>query len=164
MKIVVVGGVAGGAGVAARARRIDETAEIVMFERGEHLSFSNCCLPFALSGIVDKSDKLVLMTPEGFWEKYRIKALVKHEVTEILPDKKEVKVKNLLTGECFTESYDKLALAPGANAILPASIKGIDRENVFVLKNVSDIKKIEAFVSEKKVKKISVVGGGFIGL
>ena len=164
MKIVVVGGVAGGAGVAARARRIDETAEIVMFERGEHLSFSNCCLPFALSGIVDKSDKLVLMTPEGFWEKYRIKALVKHEVTEILPDKKEVKVKNLLTGECFTESYDKLALAPGANAILPASIKGIDRENVFVLKNVSDIKKIEVFVSEKKVKKISVVGGGFIGL
>ena len=96
MKIVVVGGVAGGASVAARARRIDETAEIIMFERGENVSFSNCCLPFALSGIVDNSDKLVLMNPEEFWNKYRIKALVKHEVTEIHPDKKEVVVKNLV--------------------------------------------------------------------
>lgn len=164
MKIVVVGGVAGGASVAARARRIDETAEVVMFERGENVSFSNCCLPFALSGIVDDSNKLVLMNPEEFWNKYRIKALVKHEVTEIHPDKKEVVVKNLVTGESYTESYDKLALSPGANAILPASIKGIDRENVFVVKNVTDIKKIEAFVAAKNVNKVTVVGGGFIGL
>ena len=130
MKIVVIGGVAGGASVAARARRIDETAEVVMFERGENVSFSNCCLPFALSGIVDNSDKLVLMNPEEFWNKYRIKALVKHEVTEIHPDKKEVVVKNLVTGESFTESYDKLALSPGANAILPASIKGFNLLNI----------------------------------
>ena len=90
MKVVVIGGVAGGASVAARARRIDETAEVIMFERGENVSFSNCCLPFALSGIVDNSDKLVLMNPDEFWNKYRIKAVVNHEVTEILPEKKEI--------------------------------------------------------------------------
>ena len=164
MKVVVIGGVAGGASVAARARRIDETAEVIMFERGENVSFSNCCLPFALSGIVDNSDKLVLMNPDEFWNKYRIKAVVNHEVTEILPEKKEVRVKNLLTGETFTESYDKLALAPGANAILPASIKGIDNKNVFVVKNVTDIKRIETFVEANKVSKVTVVGAGFIGL
>ena len=164
MKIVVIGGVAGGASVAARARRIDETAEVIMFEKGKNVSFSNCCLPFALSGIVDNSDKLVLMDPDEFWNKYRIKALVNHEVTDIIPDRKEVKVKDLLTGEVLIESYDKLALSPGANAVLPASIKGIDKENVFVVKNVTDIKKIEAYVEAKKITKVTVVGAGFIGL
>ena len=164
MKVVVVGGVAGGASVAARVRRIDESAEVLVFERGEHVSFSNCCLPFALSKTVDDSDKLVLMTPEEFATKYKITMRVNHEVVAIDPKKKCVKVKNLVSGQEFEESYDKLALSPGANAILPASIEGITSKNVFIVKNVTDIKKIEAYIASNEIKDITVVGAGFIGL
>ncbi len=163
MRILVVGGVAGGASVAARARRIDENSEVIMFERGPHVSFSNCSLPFHLSGIVENSDDLVLMDPNEFSTKYNIEARVNNEVIDIFPDKKTIKVKNLLTNEEYEEKYDKLALAPGANAFLPP-VKGIDGENVFVVKNVVDIKKLQGFIQEKNIEEIVVVGGGFIGL
>ncbi len=164
MKILVVGGVAGGASVAARARRIDENAQVIMFERGPNVSFSNCCLPYHLSGMIPNSDKLVLMTPEAFDTKYNIDARTNQEVIAIYPDRKVVKVKNLLTDEEYEESYDKLALSPGANAILPNSIEGIHSDNVFIVKNVVDIKKLQAFIEDNNVEELAVVGGGFIGL
>ncbi len=164
MKILVIGGVAGGASVAARARRIDENSEVIMFERGPNVSFSNCCLPFHLSGIIPNSDNLVLMTPEVFATKYNIEARTNQEVTAIDPERKVIKVKNLLTGEEYEESYDKLALSPGANAILPQSIEGINSENVFVVKNVVDIKKLQGYIEDTNLEEIAVIGGGFIGL
>ncbi len=164
MKILVVGGVAGGASVAARARRIDENAEVIMFERGPHVSFSNCSLPFHLSGLIEDSDSLVLMQPEGFVKKYKIDARVNQEVIAIDPEKKTVRVKKLLTGEEYEENYDKLALSPGSNAILPRSIEGINSDNVFIVKNVVDIKKLQKFIVDNDVQELAVVGGGFIGL
>ena len=164
MKVVVVGGVAGGASVAARVRRIDELSEVIMIEKGNHVSFSNCCLPFHLSGIVDRSDKLVLMDPHEFATKYNIDARVNQEVIKINPDKKTVEIRKLATGEVYEETYDKLALAPGAGAILPKTIKGIDGENVFVVKNVSDIHRLQSYLVGNDVRDVAVVGGGFIGL
>lgn len=164
MKLVVVGGVAGGASVAARVRRIDELSEVIMIERGKHVSFSNCCLPFHLSGIVKTSDNLVLMNPKEFKDKYKIEARVNQEVVKINPDKKTVLIKELETGKTYEESYDKLALAPGAGAILPKEIKGIDSENVFVVKNVTDIHNLQTYLLKNNVKDVAVVGGGFIGL
>ncbi len=164
MKVLIIGGVAGGASVAARARRIDENAEVIMFEKGPNVSFSNCCLPFHLSGIIENSDSLVLMDPKEFASKYKIEARVNQEVIAIYPDKKVIKVKELETGREYEESYDKLALSPGANAILPKSIKGINGDNVFVVKNVVDIKKLQDFIVKNNANEIAVVGGGFIGL
>lgn len=164
MKLVVVGGVAGGASAAARVRRLDAKAEIVMFERGEHVSFSNCALPYHLSGTVANSDALVLMTPEKFRAQHAIDARTNSEVIAIKRQEKKVVVKNLLTGEEYEESYDKLVLAPGANPILPRSIAGIDRKNVFAIRNVTDIRALKSFVDQPQVKDIVVVGGGFIGI
>lgn len=164
MKIVIIGGVAGGASVAARARRIDENAEVIMIERGPNVSFSNCCLPFRLSGMIDDTEKLVLMDPHEFATKYKIEARVNQEVVGIDPEAKTVTVKNLLTGEEYVETYDKLALSPGANAILPSSIKGIKNDNVFVVKNVVDIRNIENYLNTHNVESVAVVGAGFIGL
>lgn len=162
MKLVVVGGVAGGASAAARVRRIDAKAEIVMFERGEHVSFSNCALPYHLSGVVENSESLVLMDPERFKKQHDIDARVNSEVIKINRADKTVTVKNLLTGEEYDESYDKLVLAPGANPVLPKSIKGIDGDNVFSVRNVTDIVKVKA--ATDAAKKAVVVGGGFIGI
>ncbi len=163
MKYVVVGGVAGGASTAARLRRLDEQAEIIMFEKGPHVSFSNCCLPYRLSEQVDANDKLVLMSPGQFASQYNIEARVSSEVLSIDRAGKKVKVKNLSDGQEYEESYDKLILSPGANAIVP-KIKGIENAEIFVVKNVVDISKLYAFLKEKAVKKVSVVGGGFIGV
>lgn len=164
MKVVVIGGVAGGASVAARVRRIDENSEVIMIERGKHVSFSNCCLPFHLSGIVETSSELVLMDPKEFREKYKIEARVNQEVIKITPEKKMVKIKKLETGEVYEESFDKLVLAPGAHAILPKNIKGIDRDNVFVVKNVSDIHALQTYLINNNINEIAIVGAGFIGL
>ncbi|HIX64648.1 MAG TPA: FAD-dependent oxidoreductase [Candidatus Anaerotruncus excrementipullorum] len=164
MKLVVVGGVAGGASAAARVRRLDAKAQIVMFERGEHVSFSNCCLPYYLSGTVATSDALVLMTPEKFHAQHDIDARVNTEVIEIKRAEKKVVARNLATGETYEESYDKLVLAPGANPILPRSIAGIDRANVFAVRNVTDIVKLKEYVSAAGIEKVAVVGGGFIGI
>lgn len=163
-KVVIVGGVAGGASVAARVRRLDEQAEILVFEKGPYPSFSNCCLPNFLSREIQKSEHLLLMSPEIFKAQYNIIVRVLSEVIKIKPETKEVVVKNLGTGEEYSESYDELVLAPGANAILPRSIEGIDSDNVFVVKNVPDVRKLDEYMINNDINDIVVVGGGFIGL
>ncbi len=163
-KVLIVGGVAGGASVAARVRRLDEHAEVTMFERGPYVSFSNCALPFFLSRMVAQSDDLVLMNPEQFAKQYNINAKVYSEVIDVKPDQHKVVVKNVLTGETYEEVYDKLFLSPGANPILPRSIKGIESEHVFPVRNVPDIVKIDDYIQKNKVTDIAVVGGGFIGI
>ncbi len=164
MKLVVVGGVAGGASAAARVRRLDEKAQIVVFERGADVSYSNCSLPYYLGGLVESSDKLVLMTPQQFKNEHNIDVRTESEVLSIHRDRKTVSVKNLRTGETYEESYDKLVLSPGASPIMPKSIKGIDRSNVFSVRNVEDIVKISRFLSGEAVRSVVVVGGGFIGV
>lgn len=163
-RVLVVGGVAGGASTAARVRRLDEFAEIVMFEKGPFVSFSNCALPFHLSGIVEEADNLVLMTPEVFHKQYNIIAKVNHEVIEIKSDKKQVVVKNTVTGELTEETYDELMLSPGANPILPSSIKGIGSDHVFTVRNVPDIDGIHRYINDHNIKDVAVVGAGFIGI
>jgi len=163
-KVLIVGGVAGGASVAARVRRLDEHAEVTMFERGPHVSFSNCALPFFLSRTISESDSLVLMNPTQFRKQYNINAVVNSEVVEIKSEEHKVVVKNVLTGETFEQEYDKLFLSPGANPILPRSIKGINSNHVFPVRNVPDIVKIDNYIKENNVKDVAVIGGGFIGL
>ena len=162
-KILIVGGVAGGASAAARLRRLSEEDNIIMFEKGPHVSFSNCALPYHLSGIIDESDKLVLMSPEKFKSQYNIEARVNSEVISIDRENKEIEVKNYLTGEVYKESYDKLILSPGARPIVP-NIPGIEKVNVFTIRNVVDIDKLNKFVKELNTKDVAVIGGGFIGV
>ncbi|OQX59777.1 MAG: pyridine nucleotide-disulfide oxidoreductase, partial [Helicobacteraceae bacterium 4484_230] len=162
-KYLIVGGVAGGASVAAKLRRLSEEDHIVMFEKGPHVSFSNCCLPYYLSGTIEKAEDLVLMTPDKFKNQYNIDARVNNEVTAIDREKKEVEVKNLLTGETYRESYDKLILSPGAQPIKP-SLLGIEKVNTFTIRNVVDIDKLQQSIQRIKPKHITVVGGGFIGI
>lgn len=162
-KIAIIGGVAGGASAAARLRRHSEEDQIVMFERGPHVSFSNCCLPYHLSGIVDSADKLVLMTPEKFIAQYNIDARVNSEVIDIDRENKEITVKNILTGENYKEKYDKLILSMGAKPIVPR-IKGIENVNIFTIRNVVDIDRLNKFVKTCEKKKVTVIGGGFIGI
>ncbi|MGG7179223.1 FAD-dependent oxidoreductase [Clostridium paraputrificum] len=162
-KIVIVGGVAGGASTAARLRRLDESNEIIMFERGPNVSFSNCCLPYHLSGKIEDHEDLVLMRPENFFSQYKIDARVFSEVVSIDRKNKEVRIRNVVSGKEYTESYDKLVLSPGAKAIVPP-IKGIDEVNVFTVRNVVDIAKLNFFIKGNNSKKITVIGGGFIGV
>jgi len=162
--LLILGRVAGGASVAARARRLDESAEIIMFERGPHVSFSHCALPFQLSGMVENSDDLVLMTPEQFKKQYNIEARVNSEVIKIIRDQKKVIVRNTQTGEEYEEHYDKLVLSPGAKPVFPKSIEGIDRANVFTARNVVDIVKIKDYIEKNNIKDVAVVGGGYIGI
>lgn len=163
MKVLVVGGVAGGASAAARVRRLDETVEVIMFEKGQNVSFSNCGLPYYLSGEIESSEKLILMNPEKFWKRYRIEARVNSEVCEIDRGQKNILVKNLETGESYRESYDKLVLSPGANPILPRSIVGTERPNVFTVRNVQDIVRLKEYALNH-AEGVVVVGGGFIGV
>lgn len=163
-KVVIIGGVAGGASTAARVRRLDEFAEIKMFEMGPYVSFSNCCIPFHISGTVKKSENLILMTPEEFKNQYNIDAVVNHQVISINREKKYVEVKNLLTEEVFQEKYDVLVMAPGAKAVRPKSIAGVDGKNVFVMKTVPDLQAFMFYAEANKVKDVAVIGGGFIGV
>lgn len=163
-KVVIVGGVAGGASVAARVRRLDEFAEIVMFEKGPYVSFSNCCLPFHISGDVEEPDDLILMDPEQFEKQYNIDARVHNKVVSIDRDEKTVLVKNVKTGETYEESYDALFLSPGAKALRPKSIPGIMAPHVFVMKTVPDVSNLMDYVEDNDVKDAVVVGGGYIGL
>ncbi|MFT8320796.1 MAG: FAD-dependent oxidoreductase [Bacillus sp. (in: firmicutes)] len=162
-KVLIVGGVAGGASVAARVRRLDESAEIIMFEKGPHVSFSNCSLPYHLSGIVEDSEKLVLMSPDIFKNRYNIEARVQQEVIRINRDKKTITVKDLISDKTYEEGYDKLVLSPGALPIRP-NLEGIDNSNVFTVRNVVDIEKINSYIKQKSIKDIAVIGGGFIGV
>ena len=162
-RVLVIGGVAGGASAATRVRRLDESCEIIMFEKGPHVSFSNCALPFHLSGMIEDSEELVLMQPEDFYNDYRIDARVNTEVLEIDRDNKELKVKDLVTGKEYTEAYDKLILSPGANPIVPP-FEGKELVNVFTIRNVKDIVALNDFVKDNNLKSITVIGGGFIGV
>lgn len=162
-KIVIVGGVAGGASVAARLRRLDENADITMFEKGHHVSFSNCSLPYYLSGVVEHHNSLVMMSPEQFYNQYRIKARTKCEVMSIDRKNKCVTVKDYSDDSEFKESYDKLVLSTGADAIIP-KVDGIENADIFVVKNVEDIKILKIFIDDNDAKNISVIGGGFIGI
>ena len=163
MKIVIVGGVAGGATTAARIRRLDEQAEIVVFERSGYISYANCGLPYYVGGIIEDENALTLQTPESFWKRFRVKMNVRHEVTAIHPEGKTVTVKNLESGEVFDESYDKLILSPGAKPIKP-NFEGVDSEKIFTLRTVEDTLKIKEHIDEKCPKSAVVVGGGFIGI
>lgn len=162
-KILIIGGVAGGASVAARARRLDEFADIIMFEKGPHVSFSNCSLPFHLSGMVESSDDLILMSPEEFLNQYNIEARVFNEVVKINREDKTVLVKNLVSEEIYEESYDELVISTGANPIVP-KIEGAQDSHVFIVRNVVDIDKLNKFLKSPGIKDVAVIGGGFIGV
>ncbi len=162
-KVLIVGGVAGGASTAARLRRMDENAEIIMFERGEYISFANCGLPYYIGETIEQRDALLVQTPEKMNARFNIDIRVKNEVINIDRDKKEVEVKDLNTGKTYKESYDKLVLSPGSTPLKPP-IKGIDAPNIFTLWTIPDTDKIKDFVDNKKPKRAVVVGGGFIGL
>ena len=163
MKVVIVGGVAGGATAAARIRRLDENAEIVVFERSGYISYANCGLPYYIGGVIEDPEALTLQTPESFYARFRIQMKVHHEVIAIHPDKKTVSVKNLETGEVFAESYDKLLLSPGAKPVWP-DLPGLDSDKLFTLRTVEDTFRIKAFVDQQRPKSAVMVGGGFIGL
>ena len=163
-RILIVGGVAGGASVAARVRRIDGDAEVIMFDKGPHVSFSNCALPYHLSGMIENSQDLVLMSPEKFKKQYNIEARVNSEVVRIDRDSKKVTVRDLTNGEEYEEAYDKLVLSPGASPILPRNIDGIDRQHVFTVRNVVDIERISKYIQKWDIQDVAVVGGGFIGV
>ncbi len=162
-KILIVGGVAGGASSAARLRRNSEDDRIIMFEKGPHVSFSNCALPYHLSGTIEVPNRLVLMSPEKFQAQYNIEARVNNEVLSIDRKNKEIEVKDLLTGEVYKENYDKLILSPGARPIVPR-IPGIENVNVFTIRNVVDIDKLNRFIKEVDGKEVAVIGGGYIGV
>lgn len=162
-KILIIGGVAGGASTAARLRRHSEEDRIIMFEKGPHVSFSNCGLPYHLSGMISEAEKLVLMSPQKFLAQYNIEARVNNEVIEIDRKNKEVVVKDSVTKKTYRESYDKLVLSMGAKPIVP-KFEGLDSVNVFTIRNVVDINRLNLFVKERKDKKITVIGGGFIGI
>ena len=162
-KILIVGGVAGGASAAARLRRHSEEDQIIMFEKGPHVSFSNCCLPYHLGGTIKEAEDLVLMSPEKFIKQYNIEARINNEVISIDRDSKNIRVKNTLTGKEYNESYDKLILSPGAKPIVP-NIPGIEKINHFSIRNVTDIDNLNKFIKSSNSRNISVIGGGFIGV
>ena len=162
-KIVIVGGVAGGATAAARIRRLDEQAEIVVFERSGYVSYANCGLPYYIGGVIEDPQDLTLQTPESFWRRFRVKIKVRHEVTAIHRDRKTVSVTDLETGETFEESYDKLLLSPGAKPVRP-DLPGMDSSRIFTLRTVEDTFRIREFVTGQSPRSAVIVGGGFIGL
>lgn len=163
-RVLVVGGVAGGASVAARVRRLDAEAEITVFEKGEHVSFSNCALPYYLSRMVEERENLILMTPEGFRDSYDIDVRVRSEVMSIDRANKKVLVKDHAAAKEYEEAYDVLILSPGSVPIRPRSIEGVDLPHVFTVRNVTDIAKLDDYVKKVDSKNIAVIGGGFIGL
>ena len=162
MKTVIVGGVAGGASAAARLRRLDEHAEIIIFERGEYVSFANCGLPYYIGGIIEDREDLTLQTPESFKARFNIDVRLQSEVVAIDTAAKTVTVKTAV-GETYTESYDKLILAPGAKPVVP-NIPGVDSALVFTLRNIPDSQKIKDYIKVGKPKSAAIVGGGYIGV
>ena len=163
MKVIIVGGVAGGATAAARIRRLDERAEIVVFERSGFISYANCGLPYYIGDVITAAEEMTLQTPESFYSRFRVDMRVHHEVTAIHPEKKTVSVKNLKTGEKFEESYDKLILSPGAKPTKPR-FPGADLDKVFTLRTVEDTLRIKNYINENHPQSVVLAGGGFIGL
>lgn len=163
MKVVIIGGVAGGATAAARIRRLDEQAEILVFERSGFVSYANCGLPYYIGGRIEDEQDLTLQTPESFRQRFNVRIHVRHEVTAIHPDKKTVTVKDLTSGTVFTETYDKLLLSPGAVPIKP-DFAGVESDRIFTLRTVEDTLKIKAYLTTRRPQSAVVVGGGFIGI
>ena len=163
MKVVIVGGVAGGATAAARIRRLDEQAEIVVFERSGFISYANCGLPYYIGGVIEDPEELTLQTPESFFSRFRVAMRVRHEVTAIHPERKTVSVKNLETDEVFEESYDKLILSPGAKPTQPR-LPGVGIDKLFTLRTVEDTFRIKEYINQNHPKSAVLAGGGFIGL
>lgn len=163
MKTIIIGGVAGGASAAARLRRLDETAEIIILERGEYVSFANCGLPYYIGNVITNQGALTLQTPESFRARFQIDVRVCSEAVKIDPEEKTVAVNNLKSGESYTESYDNLILSPGAEPIKP-NISGVDGANVFTLRNIPDTLKIKEYMESARPKSAVVVGGGYIGV
>ena len=163
MKVVIVGGVAGGATAAARIRRLNEQAEIVVFERSGYISYANCGLPYYIGDVITDRSDLILQTPESFFSRFHVNMKVRHEVTAIHPEKKEVTVKNLETGEEFEESYDKLILSPGAKPTQPR-LPGVGLDKLFTLRTVEDTFCIKDYINANHPKSAVLAGGGFIGL
>src|SRR5690625_5127054 len=163
-KIVIIGGVAGGATAAARLRRLDETAEIILIERGEHISFANCGLPYYIGEVIEERGKLLVQTVEGMSKRFNLDIRNLSEVTEINRQDKKVIITDLNSGKSYEESYDVLILSPGARPIVPP-ISGIKTaKNLFTLRNIPDTDAIKAFVDNELPKRATIVGGGFIGL
>ena len=163
MKVVIVGGVAAGATAAARLRRLDEQAEILIFERSGHISYANCGLPYYIGDVITDPEALTLQTPEQFFARFRVQVRVRHEVTALHPERKAVSVTDLSTGRTFEESYDKLILAPGARPTQPR-LPGVGLERVFTLRTVEDTFRIKEFIQKNKPRSAVLAGGGFIGL
>jgi len=163
IKIVIVGGVAGGASAAARLRRLDENAEIILFEKGQYISYANCGLPYYIGEVIKEKEKLLVQTPEKMKERLNIDVRVNSEVIKISPDEKLIEVKDIKENKIYTESYDKLILSPGAEPIKP-NLPGIDSKRIFTLRNIPDTYAIKDYVDNNKPKSAVVVGAGFIGL
>lgn len=163
MKTIIIGGVAGGASAAARLRRLDEKAEIIILEKGEFISFANCGLPYYIGGSITDKRVLTLQTPESFKARFNIDVRVFHEAVKISPDTKTVTIKDLRTGEMYDENYDNLILSPGAEPIKP-NIDGINGDAVFTLRNIPDTFKIKSYIQTEKPKSAVVIGGGYIGV
>lgn len=163
MKVVIVGGVAAGATAAARLRRLDEQAEILIFERSGYISYANCGLPYYIGDVITDPEALTLQTPEQFFARFRVQVRVRHEVTALHPERKTVSVTDLATGRTFEESYDKLILAPGARPAQPR-LPGVGLERVFTLRTVEDTFRIKEFIQKNKPRSAVLAGGGFIGL
>ena len=163
MKIVIVGGVAGGATTAARIRRLDEHAKIIIFERSGYISYANCGLPYYIGDTITDSEELTLQTPEVFYSRFRVDVKVHHEVIDIHPEIKKVSVMNLKSGEVFQENYDKLVLSPGAKPAQPR-MSGIGIDKLFTLRTVEDTFRIKEYINKNHPKSVVLAGGGFIGL
>jgi len=163
MKVVIIGGVAGGATAAARIRRLDENAKIIVFERSGYISYANCGLPYYIGDVITDKNDLTLQTPESFWRRFRVDMRVKHEVISIHPEKKTVEVRNLNTGEVFEENYDKLIISTGAKPTQPR-LPGVGLDKLFTLRTVEDTFKIKEYIDKNHPKSVVLAGGGFIGL
>jgi len=163
MKVVIIGGVAGGATATARIRRLDENADIVVFEKTGYISYANCGLPYYIGGVIENEAELTLQTPASFWQRFRIDMRVNHEVIKIYPDRKIVEVRNLISGDVFEESYDKLLISTGASPVKP-ELPGMDDERFLSLRTVEDTFKIRKYVDENKPRSAVIIGGGFIGV
>ena len=162
MKVIIVGGVAGGATTATRLRRLDENSEIILFERGEHISFANCGLPYYVGNVIKNEEDLLVQTPEKFKERFNIDVRISQEVIKIDKENKKVEVKKNDTGETYFETYDKLVLSPGAEPINP--FKEVKSDRIFTIRNVNDAEKVKAFIKSNNPKSAVIVGGGYIGV
>lgn len=162
MKVVIVGGVAGGATTATRLRRLDENAEIILFERGEHISFANCGLPYYIGDVIKSEEDLLVQTPEKFKERFNIDVRIKQEAIKIDKENKQVEIRKNDTGETYFETYDKLVLSPGAEPINP--FKEVKSDRIFTIRNVNDAEKVKTFIENNNPQSAIIVGGGYIGV